>query len=360
MEIIQYRADLPRTRRALERGSLKIGFTGGSITEQRVWRNWPEPVIAWLGRRFPQVRLQVENTAIGATGSDLANLLVDSHLIREDCDLVFVEFAVNDIGTDPGRRMRTREGLLRRLLGRCECDVVIVYTFCKEMYLEMAEGGVPASVADFEKLACHYGLNSVWMGRHALEEVMAGAMRWEEWLPDGLHPHSRGSLTYAQPVIRLMETVLDKPSPAAGTRTLPPPLCPDNWEKLFQLDFSRIRFHGPLRVRKNTTEPWFSHFIESSAVGSGITIPFTGTGLVLVFDYGLASCEYEYRLDGGPPQLTCRERPSWCEERGWYRCETLFEGLEPGEHQVEIRICPGSGENCTGTRFCLMAVGVIP
>ncbi|HEX2948401.1 MAG TPA: hypothetical protein VHV83_02335, partial [Armatimonadota bacterium] len=61
-------------------------------------------------------------------------------------------------------------------------------------------GQMPASIREFEELADHYGIPSVWMGLHAFNDVKAGRMRWEEWLPDGLHPQDRGSYSYAQSV----------------------------------------------------------------------------------------------------------------------------------------------------------------
>ena len=98
MEIFQHRGGLHHTLEAIKAGSLTLGFIGGSITDPRPEWNWPEAVIAWFVERFPGVRIYVENAAIGATGSDLAVFRAQRDLIDHDCDLVFVEFAVNDEG----------------------------------------------------------------------------------------------------------------------------------------------------------------------------------------------------------------------------------------------------------------------
>lgn len=357
MEIINFRAPLIRTKRAIREGCLRIGFTGGSITEQKVWRNWPEPVIGWLGDRWDGLRLEIHNMAIGATGSDLANFLTKG-LTEPDCDLVFVEFAVNDFGTDANLRMRTREGLLRKLL-QDDRDVVIVYTFCKDMVDDMQQGKIPDSIADFEKLAEHYGLSSIWMGRKAFNDVVRGKLRWEEWLPDGLHPHNRGSIAYAEPVIEFLDKQL-KSEEKEKARLMPAPLNKSCWENMSQLDFNRIRLTGYTRIRNCTTEPWFPRFIETSAPGSGAEIPFCGTGMALVFDFGKASGEYRWKLDGGDWHTSCRERPDWCGDRGWYRCEVLFEGIPYGSHVVEIENVLSEDPVCRGSWFSLMAVGILP
>jgi hypothetical protein len=126
-------------------------------------------------------------------------------LIDRECDLIFIEFAVNDNGTPSERRMRAREGLIRKLLAEGRSQLVIMYTYCQDMYDEMSRSEVPASILEFEQLAEHYGISSVWMGLHAWNEVKKGRMTWDEWLPDGLHPTHRGSLSYGQSVISFLE-----------------------------------------------------------------------------------------------------------------------------------------------------------
>ena len=66
------------------------------------------------------------NAAIGATTSMCGLSLVQQELIDTGCDVVFVEYACNDDEMDRQERMRTREGLVRKLLA-AGIDVVIVY-----------------------------------------------------------------------------------------------------------------------------------------------------------------------------------------------------------------------------------------
>lgn len=73
--------------------------------------------------------------------------------------------------------MRSREGLIRKLLKE-DRDLVITYTYMQDMYEDMMNGIVPASIKEFEELAEHYKIGSVWMGLYALEEVKKGRIRW--------------------------------------------------------------------------------------------------------------------------------------------------------------------------------------
>ncbi len=355
------RGRLVNMRNALERGSLTIGFIGGSITDGRSPYKWPEPVLAWLCEQYPHVRITVENAAIGATGSDLAVFRAERDLISRGCDIVFVEYAVNDSGEPTAKRMKTREGLLRKLLASGTCDVALAYTYIQVMYKDMAEGRMPASVEEFERLADHYGLNSVWMGKHAFDEVRLGRLRWEEWLPDGLHPTERGSYSYAQSVIELLKRELAMPLDGAGElpSLLPEPLDPLHWGNAWKLPFDAVKLEGPWTIRRYLKHTWIDQAIYTSAVGAKLSFSFRGRGVTLGFDFGKQSAEFRYRLDGGEWKLSERDRPAWCGNDGWFRLFLVADDLDPGEHSLELEVVHGDRPDCTGTNFTLGLIGII-
>ncbi|MBO9604945.1 MAG: SGNH/GDSL hydrolase family protein [Paenibacillaceae bacterium] len=360
MDIVNHRTPLSVTRRKLAQGKLTVGFLGGSITDARPRHNWPEPVIAWLADRYPEALIQVENAAIGATGSESAVYRVERDIMARDCDLVFVEYAVNDYGVEAGRRARTREGLLRKLLAEGKRDVVIVYTYNQPMYDDMTNGRVPQSIADFELLAGHYGIGSVWMGKHALREVQRGLMRWEEWLPDGLHPTSRGSLSYGQSVIGYLTDELDRDS-AGGEwpDRLPAPLHEGAWERTEWLDLARLERQGPWVLRRWPHLEWIDQCLDTSALGARLAFSFTGRGVTLGLDFGHTAADFRYRIDGGEWTLYESDRPAWCGDSGWFVMRTLNEQLAPGEHRLELEVVHGNRDNSKGTRFQLAMVGII-
>ncbi|MCD9026186.1 SGNH/GDSL hydrolase family protein [Cohnella silvisoli] len=361
-QIWKHRGPLRNTQQALDSGTVRLGFIGGSITDARTRHNWPEPVIAWFKERYPHVRLFIENAAIGATGSELAVFRAEHELIERECDLVFVDYSVNDEDEPSEKRMRTREGLLRKLLVDGRRDVVIVHTFRQSFYREMSEGGTPASVADFEDLAEHYGIGSVGMGMHALEEVRRGRMRWEEWLPDGLHPTERGSLSYARSVIAFLENELSESRHAVKPDekfSLPTPLNPDNWEKASSLPLSELETEGPWVIRRWPHLEWMDQVLETSAIGAKLKFSFVGRGLSLGFDFGKTSSELRYRLDNGPWEISVRERPDWCGNDGWYRMYTVAEDLIYGTHEFEMEVIHGDRPDCKGTNCRLALVGIL-
>lgn len=359
--VSRHRRGLARTRAALDAGRLRVGFIGGSITAPE-HNTWPEGVIAWFTEHFPQVLLEVENVAIGATGSDLGVLRARRDLIERGCDLVFVEYATNDSDTDPVERRRTQEGLVRALLAGGEPDLVFTYTYCPAFYADMVSGRVPASIADLEELAAHYGIGSVWMGLQALRENRLGRLRWEEWLPDGLHPTERGSWAYAGAV----RTFLDAELLGAGgstapraTRALPVPLDPHNWEHARLIDLASVEFSGPWTLRRSTYW-WADQILETAAVGARLAFEAEGRVLCLGFDFGASSSEFRYRIDGGEWTAVVRDRPGWCGASGWFRLYRIPAELGPGPHRVEIDVVHGDRPDCAGTNFRLALIGIVP
>lgn len=359
-EIYKHRNPLVNTINALKKGKLTIGFIGGSITDARGYHNWPEPVTAWFVEKFPDVRIVVENAAIGATGSDLAVFRAKRDLIDRGCDLVFVEFAANDYAVERVRRHRSREGLFRKLLSTGDIDVVAVYTYIQNMYEDMMAGKIPESIADYEVICEHYGIGSVWMSRYAFDEVLKGRMRWEEWLPDGLHPTERGSLSYASSVIQFLEIELKNwTEPTRKLPPLPPPLDPLNWERTEFIPFDRIKTVGPWYIRRSVELTWMDLVLETSAPGSKIIFDFEGRGLFIAFNFGKKSAEVRYSMDGGEKITTRFDRLYWVPDSGLFFLRNFGDDLENGIHHFEVETVHGNFDGCQGTRCAIAFIGEI-
>lgn len=360
IQVIQTRSALPRTARALKSGRLTLGFIGGSITADN-GGNWPDPVASWFLQSFPSVRLVIENIAVGATGSDSGCLRADREIIARNCDLCFVEYAVNDQIIPTDKRSRTREGLIRKLRA-AGIDVVLVYTFAQSMYADMAEGRVPASIAEFEILAAHYQLSSVWAGLHALNEVRAGRLKWHQWLPDMLHPSPRGSLSYGEAVIRFLDTAIatadsDPADIAAGS--LPEPINLGHWQHTKVFDLAFVQTEGPWLLKRVHDYKHLDQVLETNAPGSRLTIPFNGRGLVLIFEYGKLSAEFRHRLDGGAWTAVERQRQDWAGDRGRVDPFLVSDELPAGDHVFEMEVIHGNRPDCAGTECRLTNVTVL-
>lgn len=357
LSVTQKRSSLPHARAALAKGTLTVGFIGGSITETRtMYRSYSDHVINGLSASFPEARVIYQNAGIGATESTLGAFRVQGDLVDKKCDLIFVEFAVNDAGMESALRMETREGLVRQILKTGTCDVVFVYTYCQDMYEDMVAGRVPPSIADFETLAEHYGISSVWMGLHALNSVRQGVLRWEEWLPDQLHPNVAGSRFYAAPVLDFVIEELkgNDPTPC----TFPAPLSAHPWEKVRCIPLRELTWKNPWMLRCVRHHSAYEETLYTSAIEAELTIPFEGTGIFLGMMCGTAAAAFDYRIDGGEWQPHNFERLDWMLESSWFHSITLAKDLPNGQHTLELRTKHANTPDAKGTRTHIALVGV--
>jgi hypothetical protein len=359
--IHQHRSRLRHTRRAIERGHLRIGFVGGSITAP-YGHTWPEAVVAWFVRRFPDVRIHVENAAIGATGSDLAVLRVERELIARGCDLVFVEFAVNDAGFPAERALRTEEGLVRKLLAGPGRDVVFTYTYAQDMYPTMITGNVPEPVRRLEKVAAHYGIGSVWMGLHALREVQAGTLRWHEWLPDGLHTQHRGSLCYAESVNAFLERNCSVRFPRKRRRQQNRP--PRSRRGIGdRRNYSRLSLFGPSDRGRSAALPTPGRTRSWTRLRSGRAWSGSSKGAASRSCSISGNAPRSSGTGGGRRTLVdvVRDRPPWGGESGMAQIYVVADDLPVGvPHRFHLEVTHGGRPECTGTDCRLASIGVIP
>jgi len=350
MNDIRIRGSLTRFKDALRHGSVKIGFAGGSITTSKTPSNWPTYVRGWFVDKFRNVRLTVVNSAIGATGSLCALSLVEREIVDTSCDLVFIEYAVNDNGADRDERMRTREGLIRKLLS-AGIDIVLVYTFYQEMFKQADRGEIPDSIADFERLAEHYSISSVYMANTAYDKVKRGMIPWNMWLPDGTHPQHLGSYFYAEAVIEYLEAELARNDVVQIPKgeSIPAPLHERNWQNTEEIPFDRVRTVGSWSVEREVFIPWFHERLFTYAPHDSLSFDFVGRGLAIVFSYGKTSGRIEYAIDGGPWQEYTYGRYWWVPEENFTNAVKFADDLEYGKHTFALRVTHGDAEGFTSS-----------
>lgn len=353
MTYIKARRPLWHTAEAVRRGHITIAFVGGSITEPAGGRRWSDKVADWFVARYPGLTVDVENAAKGATGSLSAILYVDDSVISCKPDLVLVETAVNDGENAWGA---CREGVIRKLLAGCACDIVLTYTYAQTMYPAFLEGKLPPSIMDWEEIAAHYGISSVFMSRYTFDLVNAGFLKWEEWLPDGLHPEHAGSRLYAEPVCALLEREIETAEKEAYA--VPAPLHADHWGAAYRFPLEKIERRGAWRMVCERHLPTVEHVLFTASVNASLFLTFEGRGFRLRRIDNLFHAAYRYRVDGGDWVERNDPLPAWAENAtDWVREEAPVVGLDAGTHTLEI--CPIFAVNGRGTTFELTDIAVI-
>lgn len=350
------RAALCRMASALKRGKITIGFVGGSITDPENNNRWSDILVNWFVSSFPGLIVDVENAAKGAAGSAHAIFRLAKDILNKPCDLIFWECAVND-NEPPHVRTRLREGVLRQLL-TARADIVPVYAYSQRMYASYRNNELPEDVQELEALAQHYQLSSVNMGLYGFDCVRSGRLKWEEWLPDGIHPDHYGSSLYAQPVIELLQTALHGDEPA---RILPAPLYGDDWSGAYTVPWEEVRRIGPWRLNREYRIAAVDRIMTSYSPDAMLEARFRGTGVVVHQKYNFYAADIAYRLDGGDWLRVIEERYDWSKDaKNWIRSCVLAIDLANAEHRLELRGVWGEKECAAGINMEISCIGVLP
>lgn len=355
MEIFNHRGGLVRFRDAVNnRGSVRVGFIGGSITQECVKINWPEFVAAWVKNAAGNKPVYIENMGIGGTGSDIAAFRFDREMASKDCDLIFVEFAVNDEEFDTHLRRRSREGLVRKILSKTRADIVFVYTYIQSMLPDMMADRTPKSIAEFEEIAQHYEIGSVWMAKSAFDMVNEGLMSFENFLGDGLHPNQLGSGIYANAVIQFLSREMSLTS-AAAPRSVQP-LYADNWEKASVVPFEQITTKGCWYIRSLYNYD-FRHTLYTSSLTAVASVTCKCKTMVVCRLHGTRCGMFKYRIDGGEWITEKKDVAVWMGGADYPWQIVLIDDTKESEHTVEF-MCEKTEREC-GSSLYIAYIGIV-
>jgi hypothetical protein len=190
--------------------------------------------------------------------------------------------------------------------------------------------------------------------------------RWPEpftgWLPDGLHPEQRGSLSYAQAIIAFCEEELggDLTDRHRQERlAMPVALKADCWDKVSRCDLTTLELTGPWSLHRWFTCLGMARAFTTNVPGATLRCAFEGRGFVLGFDFGRLSGELRYRVDGGEWWQTERDRPDWCGDSGCYRPTLVADDLPSGRHPIGLGTLTVAVPGGRGTVTTIGLLGVI-
>lgn len=314
---IHLRDGLGRCLARMEAGQTgTVVFLGGSITAHDGWRVHTE---RWFAETFPDTPLRMVNAGFGGTGSSLAAFRLERDVLCHRPDLVFVEFAVNDMDhPDHDLTLRGMESVIRRLRQDLpEADVCLVYTVSHPMLRLLLDGKTPPTIAIMEKLAVHYQIPSVNFATAVLAAYRNGDFVFHESEPtdfrtknqlvfttDHTHPTDFGHAFYAA-VLRsaLLQARSDS---SMERRNLPAPLHPALWMEgrlipWDQLELSpeweRVPESGLAATIHN--RPKLDELWATRTPGACAQLSFTGDAVGFFGVFGRESGIFDWNLDGG-------------------------------------------------------------
>lgn len=181
---------------------ITIAFIGGSITQGSAANEYSKCYVSLVGEyfksKFPKKKINIINAGVGGTNSFLGAFRLAHDVISHNPDMVFVEFAVNDIETPSETVVTAMQSIVVQLLKMDTVPAVFfIYTTTSQK-----------TAVDFihEKVAKYYGIPSCNIQEHIWERVNKGEFGILDIMPDGVHPNDKGHSIYADCIISTIES----------------------------------------------------------------------------------------------------------------------------------------------------------
>jgi sialidase-1 len=231
-----------------------------------------------------------------------------------------------------------------------------------EHMADYSQGRVPASVAQHERVAVHYGCPSLNLSLEVTDRIAAKEFTWAEDFRD-VHPSDYGQRVYAGSMTRMLDAAYAAPVAAPVKHVLP-------GEPLDAQSYFRGRL-GRLEEARNlkgfTLVPTWK-----PDDGKGTREGFVDVPALVATE---PEAELEFAFEGQGAGLFITAGPdagvveSCTDEGAWRKADTftpwsaglhlpwaviLDDGLKPGRHVTRVRIAAEHNPKSTGTALRVM------
>jgi len=329
--------------------ALTIGYFGGSITEGAGASNasqtsWRALTTAWFRQQFPEAKIIEINAGIGGTGSDFGVYRCQRDLLDKKPDLVFVEFAVNDASA-PNARAPYYEGVIRQILtANPSTDIVQVYTVHKASDI-YPQGITPPAVVSEQKIADHYRLPSVNIGKVLSDAIQNGKGTWEILTKDMTHPSDEGYRLYADVMADFLQA--HRKDTAEAPAVLPAPLNPNSVDRAAMVDAWTVDAPGWTK-EEQTLAGRFPHRLAAGVPDTELNFQFNGTTIGVFWLVSPDAGMVDFSIDNGPVK-TISVWDKYALKFTRSSAVTLADGLPKGEHVLHLKISENKADQSTGT-----------
>jgi lysophospholipase L1-like esterase len=346
------RDGLPNFMHKIQQGEqVSVGFFGGSITQAEGWR---PKTVEWMRKYYQPEEVKAWNAAIGGTNSTFGVFRLQRHLLEKDeLDLVFVEFAVNDgSGTSPDI-VKSMEGIVRKIWQHNpHTDIFFVYTLKKDFLQDIEQGKMSLSMSRHDSIASHYGIPSLYWGVEVDKRLRSGEMIFQDQISevstsknaagkyvfaeDGVHPSDYGHQIYADVLARSLVRMENPSGPEP--HALKPALFP-HYEAAAMLPAEASQGQHLEVADSPEKYPFLERFLQdgdtyllSEHPEASYRFQFEGSKVGMKIIMGPGCGPFTVEIDGKPYEKSGFD--GYC---SYYRINNFFVDCEPGLHEVVIR-----------------------
>ncbi len=353
--------------RAMEKirsgGTCNTAFIGGSVTvatgaSNNTATTWRRLFVEYLYTKYhPVYHCQPGEImcAVGAMESFAGVTLIERNVARQNPDLCFVEFAINDRGA-PDKELVKKgvEGIIRQLKSlKTTPDVVLIGGGRRKGDDSENEDFVDHTL--HREIADYYGLGFIDVQEYIYRKLQERGQSWDDVAVlfldnDSVHLNDYGNMLWFEAMREWFEQqerfFMQNPATGPGPHRkeeLPVPLYYDEYQYTRLIDPSRkkksIVLEGSWEKKNPNIVPWYMDNLLVGTPGDTLTFTFKGTAVglwTLVYQNGL---KIEAVLDGK-------------EIRGAFtkfhlqfgKFFTLAHGLENREHTLRLTVAPPSAK----------------
>ena len=307
-----------------------------------MYKCWASLVTNHLKNKFPQANINSLKAAIGGTGSEFGayRAVKDLQLNTYTPDLVFVEFAVNDVidGTNSADSQIYMETIIRTIYSYApNADIVMVFIT-----------GIGSKGADFEQLvaqrdlAKEYGIPCINVGKALCDEldsyldmnfVDAKHPEWLKYFIDTVHPNDAGYAKYASYITGYLDRVFYSERAAEKIESS---YIPE--ENLSDILIKPEMFNAKGETNLSDFTITNEGYLRTDKDGATLNITFTGTSLKMWTFGGHPVSVLEYTVDGGETKSITLSKSS-----DNHKIYKLADELEDEKHTVKLTFKKSTG-----------------
>jgi len=341
---------------------LNVAYFGGSVTAGfgstgADTKSWRAMTTKWLKEQFPNATINETNAAIGGTGSEFgAYRIVEDLKLKSESerpDLVFVEFAINDVydGCDSFKNM---EAIINSIYKYApNADIVMAFTtdFSKK-------DSDYAQIVNHKEVAAYYGVPYVYLGAQLYKEIVkengsapssTSNAVWAKYFIDIVHPTDAGYAKYAGYMREFLSDIFSAKKSVPSS--LKKKALPSKTLNQLPVNPHTVSFEGQtfsesgIRFIENG-------YIRSDKAGSSFTFEFTGTDISF-WAWGAArGCKANVVIDG-----TIKKEINFFRDTDNHLVVPVASGLSSGKHTVTVTMQKTTGRFMQINRVMIAGAG---
>ena len=264
------RNGLAGLRRMLLAEPCKIAYLGASVTAQK--EGYRGLLEQWFTETFRQPHSAI-NAGFGGVGSISGVFVMDDQVISQQPDLCLIEYSTGDMGgqTTLSEIAGAVEGMVLKLRD-IGCQVCFLYLYRRD---EALDNGHPV-IAEYERVAAHYDIPSLHIGRLIQQKIAAGCFSADDIVRDKVHTTAKGSKVTADCITGGLQIVFDasREEETDAVRNPAVPLASRNYHRTQIVPATRRMLRDP----ENFAAGRFRFTYDYIRIDAKNEIRFQGTG----------------------------------------------------------------------------------